>query len=150
MCIRDRRDTDVLSRVRRGFHTLKGSSRMVGLSRYGEAAWAVEQVMNLWIAEAREPQPELLVLLHQAHDLLREWAQALQQDPSTVRDIAGLVAAAQRVRDPDSAPAHAAAAAAVDATAPLDPLDALLTLPAAQPDVAAEEVPAEDLYLIHI
>ncbi|GMG89109.1 hypothetical protein Cmtc_03290 [Cupriavidus sp. TKC] len=138
------RDTDVLSRVRRGFHTLKGSSRMVGLSRYGEAAWAVEQVMNLWIAEAREPQPELLVLLHQAHDLLREWAQALQQDPSTVRDIAGLVAAAQRVRDPDSAPAHAAAAAAVDATAPLDPLDALLTLPAAQPDVAAEEVPAED------
>jgi HPt (histidine-containing phosphotransfer) domain-containing protein len=82
------RDADVLIRVRRGFHTLKGSSRMVGLNRYGEAAWAVEQVMNLWIAEAREPQPELLALLQQAHDLLREWALALQHDPSTLREIA--------------------------------------------------------------
>jgi chemosensory pili system protein ChpA (sensor histidine kinase/response regulator) len=99
------------------FHTLKGSSRMVGLNRYGEAAWAVEQVMNLWIAEAREPQPELLALLHQAHDLLREWALALQQDPSTLREIATRCRRRARARS-DSAPPTLAAA--VDATAPLD------------------------------
>jgi len=111
------RDADVLSRMRRGFHTLKGSSRMVGLNRYGEAAWAVEQVMNLWIAEAREPVPALPALLGQAHDLLREWALALRDDPSTLRDFGPLVAAAQAVRDPDgAAPAHAE----------IDPLDALL------------------------
>ena len=35
-----------LRTIRRGFHTLKGSGRMVGLTRLGEVAWAVEQVMN--------------------------------------------------------------------------------------------------------
>jgi len=142
------RDADVLSRMRRAFHTLKGSSRMVGLNRYGEAAWAVEQVMNLWIAEAREPLPELLALLQQAHDLLREWALALRQDPSTLRDIAGLVAAAQAVREPGSARAEAAEDAAetddiADATVAeaADPLDALLA-EASVP--AAEEAPGDD------
>ncbi|GJG93682.1 Hpt domain-containing protein [Cupriavidus pauculus] len=94
------RDADVLSRMRRGFHTLKGSSRMVGLNRYGEAAWAIEQVMNLWIAEAREPVPELPALLLQAHDLLREWALALRDDPLTLREIAPLVEAAHALREP--------------------------------------------------
>jgi len=142
------RDADVLSRMRRAFHTLKGSSRMVGLGRYGEAAWAIEQVMNLWIAEAREPQPELLALLHQAHDLLREWALALRQDPSTLRDFAGLVAAAQAVREPGTAQAgEIAVAEAVDALEPLepleplDPLDALLAEAGAP---AAEEASEDD------
>ncbi|MGO4305312.1 Hpt domain-containing protein [Cupriavidus sp. RAF12] len=115
------RDADMLSRTRRAFHTLKGSSRMVGLNRYGEAAWAIEQVMNLWIAESREPVPELLALLHHAHDLLKEWAIALQADPFTVRDIAPLVNEAQAVRDPGQA-----AAAPVEPVAEADPLDALL------------------------
>ena len=124
------RDADVLSRVRRGFHTLKGSSRMVGLNRYGEAAWAVEQAMNLWIAEGREPVPALLALLHQAHDLLREWALALRNDPSTQRDIAALVDAAQAVREPGTA--------SPVTHADVDPLDALL----AQVDAA---VPVADM-----
>jgi len=139
------RDADVLSRMRRGFHTLKGSSRMVGLSRYGEAAWAIEQVLNLWIAEAREPLPELLALLQQAHDLLREWALALRQDPSTLRDFAGLVAAAQAVREPGTAQAgEAAVAGAMEPLEPVDqvdPLDALLAEAAAP---AAEESTEED------
>ncbi|PLQ02520.1 hybrid sensor histidine kinase/response regulator [Cupriavidus pauculus] len=114
------RDADVLSRLRRAFHTLKGSSRMVGLNRYGEAAWAVEQVMNLWIAEARESVPELPALLQQAHDQLREWALALLEDPSTLRDIAPLVDAAQALREPGGM-------ATGDAEAdPIDSLDALL------------------------
>jgi chemosensory pili system protein ChpA (sensor histidine kinase/response regulator) len=32
--------------LRRAFHTLKGSSRMVGLNEFGEAAWSMEQVLN--------------------------------------------------------------------------------------------------------
>ncbi|WP_066739316.1 Hpt domain-containing protein [Cupriavidus sp. D384] len=113
-------DTDVLSRMRRAFHTLKGSSRMVGLNRYGEAAWAVEQVMNLWIAEAREPVPELPALLQQAHDLLREWALALLEDPSTLREIAPLVDAAQALREPGGMATGAGQAESIDS------LDALL------------------------
>ncbi|MEM5428902.1 Hpt domain-containing protein [Cupriavidus oxalaticus] len=93
------RDADTLSRVRRAFHTLKGSSRMVGLHRYGEAAWAVEQVMNLWIAEARAPVPALLSLLRRAHAELSAWVAQLHRDAAATHDIATLVATAEAVRD---------------------------------------------------
>ncbi|UDM49738.1 Hpt domain-containing protein [Cupriavidus sp. MP-37] len=97
------RDADMLSRVRRAFHTLKGSSRMVGLHRYGEAAWAVEQVMNLWIAEARAPAPALLALLRRAHAELSAWVARLHGDAAAWHDIAPLVAAAEAVRDAGTA-----------------------------------------------
>ena len=42
-----------LTTLRRAFHTLKGSSRMVGLMEFGEAAWALEQVLNTWLADQK-------------------------------------------------------------------------------------------------
>ena len=36
------RDKEALTVIRRSFHTLKGSGRMVGLNHLGEVAWAVE------------------------------------------------------------------------------------------------------------
>ncbi|WP_354681375.1 hybrid sensor histidine kinase/response regulator [Cupriavidus plantarum] len=116
------RNADVLSRVRRAFHTLKGSSRMVGLTRYGEAAWAIEQVMNLWIAEAREPVPALLALLERAHALLGDWVAALQRDPAALRDIASLVEDAQQLREPSQGGAQGGADAGADAPMSLDDL----------------------------
>ncbi|MCP3896991.1 Hpt domain-containing protein, partial [Moraxella sp.] len=38
--------SDLLVDVRRGFHTLKGSGRMVGAMELGELAWSVENMMN--------------------------------------------------------------------------------------------------------
>ncbi len=38
--------SDLLIDVRRGFHTLKGSGRMVGAMELGELAWAIENMMN--------------------------------------------------------------------------------------------------------
>ncbi len=46
--------------LRRAFHTLKGSSRMVGLNEFGEAAWAYEQLLNAWLAEQRPASDELI------------------------------------------------------------------------------------------
>ena len=42
----DRSQARLLMDVRRGFHTLKGSGRMVGAMELGELAWAVENMMN--------------------------------------------------------------------------------------------------------
>lgn len=39
-------DKEALTTVRRYFHTLKGSGRMVGLDFWGEAAWMTEQTLN--------------------------------------------------------------------------------------------------------
>jgi chemosensory pili system protein ChpA (sensor histidine kinase/response regulator) len=46
--------------LRRAFHTLKGSSRMVGLTEFGEAAWSYEQMLNTWLAEQRPASDDLL------------------------------------------------------------------------------------------
>ena len=45
--------------LRRGFHTLKGSSRMVGLNEFGEAAWSMEQLFNSWLADQKTASTEL-------------------------------------------------------------------------------------------
>ncbi|HUN00039.1 MAG TPA: Hpt domain-containing protein [Halothiobacillus sp.] len=42
----DRGDRDALMIVRRGFHTIKGSSRMVGLTAIGDWGWAFEHLLN--------------------------------------------------------------------------------------------------------
>lgn len=48
--------------LRRVFHTLKGSSRMVALNEFGEAAWSLEQLLNARLAE-QLPATEALISL---------------------------------------------------------------------------------------
>ena len=60
--------------LRRAFHTLKGSSRMVGLNDFGEAAWSMEQVLNAWLAEQKPMQPGLLQLSSDALKAFGSWA----------------------------------------------------------------------------
>jgi len=91
-------DLDLLTQLRRAFHTLKGSGRMVGLTRYGDAAWAIEQVMNVWLAESRVPTHDLAELLARAESELSAWAAAIAQSPQADHPIEPLVAAAERVR----------------------------------------------------
>jgi chemosensory pili system protein ChpA (sensor histidine kinase/response regulator) len=66
-------DREVLTTLRRAFHTLKGSGRMVGLKDLGEAAWEVEQVMNTWLEQKRPATPALLELLSVAAASFSEW-----------------------------------------------------------------------------
>ena len=60
--------------LRRAFHTLKGSSRMVGLNEFGEAAWSMEQLLNAWLAEQKPMQPTLLNLSSDALKAFSRWA----------------------------------------------------------------------------
>ena len=60
--------------LRRAFHTLKGSSRMVGLNDFGEAGWAMEQLLNAWLAEQKPIQPTLLQLSADALRAFDRWA----------------------------------------------------------------------------
>ncbi|MBS0493789.1 MAG: Hpt domain-containing protein [Proteobacteria bacterium] len=60
--------------LRRAFHTLKGSSRMVGLGEFGEAAWAMEQTLNAWLADEKPMQAPLLQLSDEALQAFGRWA----------------------------------------------------------------------------
>lgn len=88
-----------LTTLRRAFHTLKGSSRMVGLRQFGEAAWAVEQAFNLWLAEERAGTAALYELTKAASHLMAEWIKQIRSthDPYVVNP-ASLIAAAEKVR----------------------------------------------------
>ena len=85
-------DREAMTTIRRGFHTLKGSSRMVGLDAFGEAAWAFEQMMNHWLAEDRDGTPALFELIGEGADFFRRWAEQLQVAPRRVLDASLLVA----------------------------------------------------------
>ncbi|MGA0610386.1 Hpt domain-containing protein [Caldimonas sp. KR1-144] len=65
--------------VRRAFHTLKGSSRMVGLADFGEAAWACEQLYNHWLASQQPASEELLRFTSEALDYFAPWVDAIAE-----------------------------------------------------------------------
>ena len=71
-----------LTTLRRAFHTLKGSSRMVGLNEFGEAAWAMEQVLNAVLSEQRPADAPVLALGREAMQAFGRWVEdiASQQD----------------------------------------------------------------------
>ncbi len=61
--------------LRRAFHTLKGSSRMVGLNEFGEAAWSMEQVLNSWLAEQKPASDGLVRLSGKALQGFSRWVE---------------------------------------------------------------------------
>ena len=75
--------------LRRAFHTLKGSSRMVGLNEFGDAAWAFEQLLNNWLAEQRPASDDLIAASGSAMDAFGRWAE----------DIAGQTGAPWSAQD---------------------------------------------------
>ncbi|MDM3872058.1 Hpt domain-containing protein [Porticoccus sp. W117] len=61
---------DELGDIRRGFHTLKGSGRMVEAMRVGELAWSVEYMLNRVIDNLIPLSSDIPVLVGQAVKLL--------------------------------------------------------------------------------
>jgi len=92
-------DLATMTTLRRAFHTLKGSSRMVGLRQFGDGAWAVEQCFNMWLAQERPASDDLLRLGAAAAALMRGWIARIAQEGAVALQIAPLVQAAQRVRE---------------------------------------------------
>src|SRR3990167_2543879 len=89
---------DHLTTLRRSFHTLKGSGRMVGLNAFGEAAWSIEQVLNLRLSETRAGDADLYTLLNKAVEVLGAWVEDLQTQGRSDRTPTALVRAAERMK----------------------------------------------------
>ena len=88
-----------LTMLRRSFHTLKGSGRMVGLNQFADAAHGIERVMNVWLAEARPATDALFDLLNEAARQMGAWVAELVATGVSARNAEALVAAAARVQD---------------------------------------------------
>lgn len=64
--------------LRRAFHTLKGSSRMVGLDEFGQAGWAMEQMLNAWLAEQKAMPTSMQTLAQQALQGFEAWVDVIE------------------------------------------------------------------------
>ncbi|MDO4230737.1 MAG: Hpt domain-containing protein [Lautropia sp.] len=106
-------DREALVTIRRGFHTLKGSARMVGLDAFGEAAWSFEQMLNHWLSDDRDGTTALFDLMRDGAELFRSWTTQLADAPRRVLDASALSArCAAIVNKNGTAPAVAAPAQA--------------------------------------
>ena len=69
-------DADALATLRRGFHTLKGSGRMVGARDLGEFAWSIENLLNRVIDGTLPATSEIRRFLDAALEIVPELVDA--------------------------------------------------------------------------
>ncbi|MCL2075364.1 MAG: Hpt domain-containing protein [Betaproteobacteria bacterium] len=102
-------DVENLTVIRRSVHTLKGSGRMVGLKDLGDAAWEVEQTLNIWLRQEMRVTPELLDMIREAHQVFFAWVNALSaRDYASIPDSSALIAHANSLRGDSGATVLAA------------------------------------------
>jgi chemosensory pili system protein ChpA (sensor histidine kinase/response regulator) len=122
VCRKQPDDLESLTTIRRGFHTLKGSGRMVGLMDLGEVAWEIEQLMNLWLEEKRLARPALLDLLAAACESFSGWLYQLGEGTLQGEIQADeLVQMARALKSAASAPAPSFAPSGPTQVPPVEP-----------------------------
>ena len=120
--------------LRRAFHTLKGSSRMVGLNGFGEAAWSFEQLLNTSLAEQRPASEALIATSREAMTALGRWVNDVAQGDAAAWDPAAFRKTSDALR------LH-------DQWLPLEVPSAHDVLPDVAREVAVEVLPEE---LVHV
>jgi chemosensory pili system protein ChpA (sensor histidine kinase/response regulator) len=112
-------DRDALTELRRAFHTLKGSGRMVRALILGELAWSVENLLNRVLEQSVEPgsvvQQVLTDTVLLLPELINEFATNSQRQRGDVDQLAARAHALAKGDEP-------LAAEDVDDVAALDPL----------------------------
>jgi chemosensory pili system protein ChpA (sensor histidine kinase/response regulator) len=102
--------TAALISIRRSFHTLKGSGRLVGAGVLGEFAWKVEDMLNRVLDNTIEPHDGVQALTHRAIGALPGLLAALKGEGapdaplSAIMRTAEQLAAGQQARVEDHAP----------------------------------------------
>ncbi|MGO1071259.1 Hpt domain-containing protein [Lysobacter sp. CA199] len=127
---------DDLSRVqpvRRVFHTLKGSGRLVGARTLGEFSWKVENLLNRVREHGRPASPEVIDLIEHAHRALPGFYAALRNEAPLSIDVAGIEAHADLLSSGEEAFYQPPAPVSLDA--PSEPV-------ATKPTIDGPYVPA--------
>lgn len=143
-------DIEELTILRRAFHTLKGSSRMVGLTDFGDAAWSLEQVLNTWLADQRPATLEMLSATERTLRDFGQWVEAIASGESHTWQagpfsrVADALMAGEPVPPPvrmADAEQLAVAARHIAAEPELPPLPDLSFLPDLPVQIAPEPIP---------
>jgi chemosensory pili system protein ChpA (sensor histidine kinase/response regulator) len=135
-------DLDSLGVLRRSFHTLKGSGRMVGARLIAEFGWSIENLLNRIIDKTLSRTPGMMVLLRSAVAALPQLVEQLEtgrQNLVSVNDIMASAFAFADGRDAKPSPAPED----VNASQDFKGVETLAALPAGTPERPAEAAPPE-------
>ncbi|MCY7319508.1 MAG: Hpt domain-containing protein [Ramlibacter sp.] len=137
-------DLSELTTLRRAFHTLKGSSRMVGLTEFGEAGWSMEQVLNAWLADQKPASEDLRALVTDAMNGFALWVEDIAAGRDGAWKASQFRIAADAMRADQRLVALVfpgrATAPASDVAAPVDAVEAADDSPPASPALPLREI----------
>ncbi len=100
-------DLEALTNIRRSFHTLKGSGRMVGAKLIGEFAWSIENMLNRVINKTLDRSPDMMMVMRRAVAAVPELVEQLESGRPTQIDVAALISEANAIAMLRDAPARA-------------------------------------------
>ncbi|MCW0386044.1 Sensor histidine kinase RcsC [Xanthomonas sacchari] len=89
--------TESLRPIRRVFHTLKGSGRLVGARVLGEFSWKIESMLNRVLDGSRPASPAVVAMVEQAYAVLPQLNAALRGDGVVQADLDAIQAVAERI-----------------------------------------------------
>ncbi|KRC32756.1 MULTISPECIES: Hpt domain-containing protein [unclassified Lysobacter] len=151
-------DLERLYPIRRVFHTLKGSGRLVGAKTLGEFSWKIESLLNRVRDHGRTVSPELIDLVGHAHRALPQLYSALRNEGPITADLAGIEAHADLLATGEEAfyrPMHLVAPVVPAVEIPAEPVpEAVAEVPVAvEPesfvlDIEPEAAPAVEAEIV--
>jgi len=94
---RDVDNLEELKPIRRSFHTLKGSGRLVGALALGEFSWKVESLLNRVLDSSVAPGSAVVALVDHAVEAIPSLLAALRGDAGSSANIAGIMDTADRL-----------------------------------------------------
>ncbi|MEM7281957.1 MAG: Hpt domain-containing protein, partial [Pseudomonadota bacterium] len=92
-------DLDGLGTIRRSFHTLKGSGRMVGAELIGEFSWSIENLLNRVLDRTLERNDHIVLLLEQSTQALPELIEQLEVGVAPRADVDSMMQRAWALAD---------------------------------------------------
>lgn len=90
-------DSEKLRPIRRVFHTLKGSGRLVGAKTLGEFSWKIENMLNRVLDGTRPASPAVIGMVEHAYAVLPQLHDALRNQGAITADLAGMQQHADRL-----------------------------------------------------
>jgi chemosensory pili system protein ChpA (sensor histidine kinase/response regulator) len=85
--IQRKEDTSLLTVIRRGFHTLKGSGRMVGANEIGDFSWHIEELLNTLLEGDIGTVDDVVDVVRLSEAVLPAMKSRLQQRPSWLEPV---------------------------------------------------------------
>jgi chemosensory pili system protein ChpA (sensor histidine kinase/response regulator) len=94
-------DAESLRDLRRAFHTLKGSGRMVGAQRIGEFSWSIESLLNRVISQTLLRSPEIVAVIRDAVAAMPQLVDEIDGGGLATVDVAAIMARADELSGRD-------------------------------------------------